>query len=55
MSQKQVKRQRKEYRRLFNDMFERITEEPFADRFKMAWSILTKTNYFINKVNRRKP
>lgn len=54
MSQKQVKKARKEYKRLFNDMLEHTNEESFRERFKLAWSILTKKNHFINKVNRRK-
>ena len=54
MSQSNVKRTRKEYRRLFNGMLENISNEPFTERLKLAWTILTKKNYFINKVNRRK-
>jgi hypothetical protein len=54
MSQKIVKRERKEYRKLFEGVFERIAQEPLKVRMKMAWSVLTKTNYFLDKVNRRK-
>ena len=54
MSQKKVKKERKEYRKLFEGIFERFDSEPFKVRLKMAWSVLTKTNYFIDKVNRRK-
>lgn len=54
MSQKQVKKLRKNVRNELNQIFEDLWKEPFGQRFIMATSILAKKNYLINKVNRRK-
>jgi hypothetical protein len=54
MSQKDAKKKRKNVRNELGAIFENLWKEPFPQRLKMAWSILAKKNYFINKVNRRK-
>jgi len=53
MSQRQVKKTRKEFKRLFDNMLDQVGREPFRDRLRLAWSVLLKKNYFITKAKRR--